>query len=72
MYLLFQSRAERHAMEVEYEYDAPRFYDFRRTDEGTSMASRWFDEHEDDDIAGMMRVSDCAAYWFSYFILFHA
>jgi hypothetical protein len=31
-----------------YEYDAPRFYDFKREDDGVSMASRWFDGHEDD------------------------
>ena len=40
-------------MEAEYEYDAPRFYDFRRTDEGTSMASRWFDA--EDELTGKTR-----------------
>ena len=31
-----------------YEFDAPRFYDFRRDDEGTSFASRWFDAQDDE------------------------
>lgn len=31
-----------------YEFDALRFYDFRRDDEGTSCASRWFDAQDDE------------------------
>jgi hypothetical protein len=33
-------------MDEHYEYDAPKFYDFKRTDEGASMASRWFDTRD--------------------------
>ncbi len=33
-------------MDPSYEFDAPKYYDFKRTDDGVSMASRWFDEQE--------------------------
>ena len=36
-------------MDPSYEYDAPRYYDFKREDDGTSMASRWFDDRMEDD-----------------------
>ena len=39
-------------MDCDYEYDAPRFYDFKRTDEGVSMASAWFDAHEEGGLEG--------------------
>jgi hypothetical protein len=35
-------------MEERYEYDAPQFYDFYRSDEGDSMASKWFDCRQGD------------------------
>ncbi len=38
-------------MDLGYEFDAPKFYDFKRTDDGVSMASRWFDAQE-EDLAG--------------------
>ncbi|KAG1675786.1 hypothetical protein FOA52_012442 [Chlamydomonas sp. UWO 241] len=30
-----------------YEYDAPKFYDFNRDDDGASQASEWFDDEEE-------------------------
>ena len=35
-------------MDTLYEFDAPRFYDFKRDDDGASMASQWFDQHEEE------------------------
>ncbi|GAX84659.1 hypothetical protein CEUSTIGMA_g12080.t1 [Chlamydomonas eustigma] len=40
-------------MDEDYEYDAPKYYDFRRTDDGVSMASRWFDT-QDGDFQGQL------------------
>lgn len=42
-----------------YEFDAPRFYDFRRDDEGTSFASRWFDAQDDEQGAAEHSLRSC-------------
>lgn len=35
-------------MDPLYEFDAPRFFDFKRDDDGASMASQWFDGREEE------------------------
>lgn len=41
-------------MDPAYEFDAPQFFDFRRTSLGNSEASKWFEQ-------GASRVQACAA-----------